>query len=911
MLNKIQENRMSLQVKLVMGFLLISVGTGIAFTILTTGILKESLSQSDLSREAINSIGREFVLMTSFSAILAAVISVAVAFVLANGIMKPLRELNGAMGKVAEGNYGIKADVRLQDELGELARSFNRMTSQLSSKSIDIDKLSEEIKRSKKIERDLRCAKERFTNLFENIKSGVAVYRPVEDGGDFVIVDFNKAAERIEKVNRNEVIGKRVSEVFPGCRDLGLLDILQAVSETGKPVHCEPAWYQDDESSGWRENYVYKLSTGHIVAVYDDVTDRINSRQALKNAEREKRLILDNLSESVRYLDRDMKVMWANKPAAEMVGTSPEEMIGCKCYKAAYGRSEPCEGCLAFKALESGEEEVGEMRKPDNRVWLVSAVPVENESGQIIGIVETGLDITQRKESEKALKVSEKKCRAYIDCAPIGIYITDKDGNYLDANPAACEKTGYSKEELLSRNMKDICIEVEQLENLKKRINSGGMALEELRIQNRRKEILDIFIQAAKLPDDTIIGFCVDVTERKKYEHQLKQQQQLMSNIVSNIPYQVFWKDRNSVYLGCNRNFAEDRGFEKPEDVIGKDDYQLGWGKGLAEKYRKIDEQIIKEGKSFYEMEEDIVNKNGTHSYILKSKVPLKDPDGKITGIVGLYTDITDRKAEEKVRKDLNRQLQVTVEKLRSSNKQLQEFTYLASHDLREPARKISAFGELLAESLAGKLDEDQYENLCFMIDGAEMMQQMVEGLLVYSRITTKEQEFKKVNLNDIVKQVTGYELYDNIQSGSGEVSVPKDLPEVSGDSFELHLLFKNLIDNALKFRKKGQPPKIVIKSFDEGADTVRIEVSDNGIGIKPRYHNDIFNMFKRLYPKEKYEGIGMGLSICKKIIERHGGKIGVKSYENKGSTFWLTLQKAGIKGNISTDNLESSKLLR
>jgi signal transduction histidine kinase len=242
--------------------------------------------------------------------------------------------------------------------------------------------------------------------------------------------------------------------------------------------------------------------------------------------------------------------------------------------------------------------------------------------------------------------------------------------------------------------------------------------------------------------------------------------------------------------------------------------------------------------------------------------------------------------------------LEVTNIKLERSNKELQDFTYIASHDLREPLRKISAFGQLLQESLEGKLDEDEEENFAFMIDGATRMQHMVNDLLVYSRVTTKAKPPERVDLNAVIDDLKNVELAVRVEETGGVINVPELLPPVDADPSQIHQLLQNLLGNGLKYCRKGVPPVITVRGRVVNGNMVCIEVQDNGIGIEEQYCANIFGMFKRLHSREDYEGSGIGLAVCKKIVERHGGEIGVESNPGVGSTFWFTVP-------ITIDELE------
>ena len=266
-----------------------------------------------------------------------------------------------------------------------------------------------------------------------------------------------------------------------------------------------------------------------------------------------------------------------------------------------------------------------------------------------------------------------------------------------------------------------------------------------------------------------------------------------------------------------------------------------------------------------------------------------------------LQSEITERKQIEKELSEHRVHLEELVaqrttsleksnEKLARSNTELREFVYIASHDLREPLRKISSFGELVKDSLGEGLEENDKENLDFMIDGAERMTQMIEALLVYSRLNTKDITLSTVDLNEIIEQFSLLELATLLEETKATIEVPQSLPIVKADKVLVRQLMQNLISNGIKYQKPGTAPRIEITARQIDNDKVRIEFKDNGIGIKKEMHQTIFKMFKRVHSREEYQGTGIGLAVCKKIAERHGSQIGVDSEEGKGSVFWFTM---------------------
>lgn len=291
-----------------------------------------------------------------------------------------------------------------------------------------------------------------------------------------------------------------------------------------------------------------------------------------------------------------------------------------------------------------------------------------------------------------------------------------------------------------------------------------------------------------------------------------------------------------------------------------------------------------------------------TSDYSLRGKKKTNDEVGDL--VIAFNDMLTKIQLRDKELGDANKnledkvnartsELQSTVEKLNESNQQLQQFTYIASHDLREPVRKISSFGSLLNDSLKGTLSEDDQENLDFMIDGANRMQKMIDALLTYSRVTTKEIEKENVDLNQILEELQTLELAIRIEESDAEINIEGPLPNVIGDATQLRQLLQNLVGNALKYIPKDKKPIVKIKAIDQPNNMTRIEITDNGIGIKPEHFENIFVMFRRLHSRSQYEGTGIGLAVCKKIVDRHGGKLSVQSEYKNGSTFSFTVKKS------------------
>ncbi len=233
--------------------------------------------------------------------------------------------------------------------------------------------------------------------------------------------------------------------------------------------------------------------------------------------------------------------------------------------------------------------------------------------------------------------------------------------------------------------------------------------------------------------------------------------------------------------------------------------------------------------------------------------------------------------------------LNKALDELTKSNNELQRFAYICSHDLQEPARMVSSYSKLLALKIEGKLDGDAEKYLHFMHEGADRIQEMIKSILSYSRIESKENQHEPVDLNNVVRDVLNF-LQPVIEETGAVINVGT-LPKIYGDKIQFVQMFQNLIGNGIKFRKKGVIPEINVYC-EELPDRWQFMVQDNGIGISEEYLEKIFIIFQRLNRKEDYPGSGIGLAICKKIVERYGGRIWAESVEDLGTTFYFTIPK-------------------
>ncbi|HEX3014725.1 MAG TPA: PAS domain S-box protein, partial [Methanobacterium sp.] len=388
-------------------------------------------------------------------------------------------------------------------------------------------------------------------------------------------------------------------------------------------------------------------------------------------------------------------------------------------------------------------------------------------------------------------------------------------------------------------------------------------------------------------------GMVHDITERKKTEEKI----QMLANIVESSDDAIISKSLKGRILSWNKGAEFIYGYSA-EEVMGKDISILAPPQ-LNDEVKLLIEKI-KNGEHVLHYETIRIRKDNEKIYVSLTLSPIFDASRNLIGISTIARDITHRKnIEKELKKSYDKlelkvrertaELDLLIGELKRSNDELRRFAYVSSHDLQEPLRTIASFTQLLERRYKGKLDADADEFMGYIVDAAKRMQQLINDLLEYSRVTTKGKEFFPVDVNEVLDDVL-QNLKTSIDENNAEITVDK-LPTVTADKSQLCQLFQNLIGNAIKFKKPDEPPKIHISARkDEERNEYLFSVVDNGIGMELQYAERIFTIFQRLHTREEYSGTGIGLSISKKIVERHGGHIWIESELGKGSTFYFTI---------------------
>ncbi len=357
---------------------------------------------------------------------------------------------------------------------------------------------------------------------------------------------------------------------------------------------------------------------------------------------------------------------------------------------------------------------------------------------------------------------------------------------------------------------------------------------------------------------------------------------------------EVYWGEGFYTLFG-QRSYGEVLNFEQWKEHLHPEDAE--------EVIRELEEFLTLKKENPWVAEYRYRKADGTYAYVLDRGYVTYDNHGEVLRIAGAILDITSRKETEILLQELNETLEKKAEELLSSNAELERFAYIASHDLQEPLRMVSSFLQLLRKKYKDQLDETADRYIDFAVDGAERMKKLILDLLEYSRLGSNVQKFSLFGLKELIEEVCT--LFSAQLKESGAVVEVASLPLLYGHRDQIGQLFQNLIGNALKYRSQDAP-HIRIGCSDKDSHW-EFFVADNGIGIESRFFEKVFIIFQRLHNKSEYSGTGIGLAICKKIVERHKGKIWLDSEPGRGSTFRFTLAK-NIPDSLS-ESRDSDKL--
>ena len=780
----------------------------------------------------------------------------------------------------------------------------------------------------KKMEKDLEDSREEFKTLVENSPLGITRYDQ-----DLRHVFINPAGADMTGLSQEDYIGKTHKEIgMPGELVNTIESLLKRIFETGKPENLEFTIHSSEGLKYYESKNIPEFDENgnvkSVLAVAADITEQKKAQKELKDAhdnlefkiqertrelkdsnkqlkkEIEERKNAENAlyEEKVRaqtYLDiagvvlvainRDLTISLINKKGIEIVGHTASEIIG-KSFIDFIPEKFKAELTDIAMGIISGDLKrfkhyEGPILTKNGEERLISwnIAVLRDNNGNFINALISGEDITESKKAEENIRRLANIVESSDD-AIIGLTL---DGIITSWNRGAEKVYGYSAREMVGKGPSPLFSpsQFKKVDDCITELKEGKNIIH-YEAQRLRKDGNEIYVSvnlfSVKNFEGKVTGISVisrDITESKKAEKALRASEERFKILFEYAPDPYFLTDMDGNFLDGNR--AAERLVDlKKEDVIGKNIVELGLTSEdqIPNVFKLLHENV--QGDTTGPEEFVLIKRDGKKVPVEVTGFPIEIRGQKL--VLGMARDISERKKAEK-------KLKETINELKRSNDELQQFAYITSHDLQEPLRTIASFTQLLERRYKNKIDTDADEFIGFIVDAATRMKEMIQGLLDYSRIGTKGDVFYFTDTEEVLI-IALSNLHASISESRAKVTYDK-LPTVIADRNQLIQLFQNLISNAIKFKKKNVAPKIHISAREDEKKREHILcVSDNGIGLEPQYKNKIFEVFKRLHTMDEYKGAGIGLAISKRIIERHGGRIWVESELGVGSTFYFTI---------------------
>ena len=608
----------------------------------------------------------------------------------------------------------------------------------------------------------------------------------------------------------------------------------------------------------------------------------------LESEERYRRLIDGVQDHAIYMLGPAGEIRSWNPGAKQITGCTWEEVAGQN-----FSRFFPPDDIKSGRpqeilrlAAENGlyEDQGVRVRKDGTRFLIRSTITASRTAaGELSGFNAISRDLSGTKESEA-------KYRGLMEAAPDAMVVVNQGGEIVLLNVQAEKQFGYRRDELLGQKVTNIIPEgfaerliADDLRSEKDALAQQiGTGIELVALRKDKSEFpIEIMLSPLESADGTLVTAAIrNISVRKEAEKFLAQMEGKYRGLLEAAPDAMVVVNQAGEIVLLNIQAEKQFGYrrnellgQKVKNIIPEGFAERLVADGLRSKADALAQQI---GTG---IELHGRRKDGSEFPIELMLSPLASDNGIL--VTSAIRDITKRKKAEV-------HLMQKMDELNRSNEELGQFAYIASHDLQEPLRMVASYTQLLARRYKGKLDSDADEFIAFAVDGASRMQRLIQDLLLYSRVQTKGMELRETSSEEAFERAL-QNLRGSIQE-SGAVVTHEALPNVQADEMQLAQLFQNLVGNAIKYQGSGIP-KIHVSAKMNGGNKWMFSVKDNGIGIDAQYFDKIFGMFQRLHKREEFAGTGIGLAICKKIVERHGGNIAVESQPGHGSTFSFALE--------------------
>lgn len=618
------------------------------------------------------------------------------------------------------------------------------------------------------------------------------------------------------------------------------------------------------------------------------------------------RAILETAVDGIITIDGTGTVQSFNPAAEEIFGYDKSEVIGQNVkmlmpepYRANHdGYLHNYKQSGDAKIIGVGREVEGQ-RKNGSTFPLHLSVGKMEVNGQpwYNGILR---DITIPKRNERALVESEERFKLIISSIGAGIWEWfNVEQSRVYWSPQFFNMLGYEVDELPSSTdtFFNQLLHPEDVERTREVMSSHLASAErtpfciEYRVKTKNQgykwfQVNGMAGTSSITGVTRMVGSIIDIHDRKTFEEHLLTNERRFRNLVNNTPVMRHFTDAGDIIINVSHYWLEHTGYAL-EDVLGKPVTQFLTPESRHYMEHTITPELHADGR-IYNRPLQLVKANGGIIDVMLSGTVERNEEGTFIQAMSVMFDVTERNQSEILLREYSARLAEQNDNLRRSNQELENFAYVASHDLQEPLRMVRSYCELLNDKYNGKLDADGQEFLDYVVHGAERMQLLIRDLLSYSRVSRNEITPTEVPLEQVVDDVR-QQLAVQLHDAQATLKVEGPLPVVRAERSMMLQLVQNLVGNAVKFHKEGEKPQVTITA-ERRQNRWQVSVADNGIGIDERFKNKVFEMFKSLHPRDKYPGTGIGLAVCKKIVERHGGEIWLDSEPGHGTTFSFTL---------------------
>ncbi|MEJ1962286.1 MAG: PAS domain S-box protein [Gammaproteobacteria bacterium] len=611
---------------------------------------------------------------------------------------------------------------------------------------------------------------------------------------------------------------------------------------------------------------------------------RASAERALRASEDRYRTLIDGVHDhAILMLGQEGEIVSWNPGAERMTGFTYQEVVGARLFallRARGNRARPAAEILRLAAKVGLHEEHGMSVRKDGSRFMVRTTftALRDQEGALRGFSMISPDLSESIESEA-------KYRGLLEAAPDAVVVVNQAGEIVLLNLQAEKQFGYHRDELVGQQVKNIIPEGFAERLIADGLRSAEDALAQqigagIELTARRKDGSEFPIELMLSPLESADGILVtaairNISVRKDAEKNLAQMEGRYRGLLEAAPDAMVVVNQRGEIVLLNLQ-AEKRFGYRRDELLGQQVKNIipeGFAERLiADGLRSAADALEQQIGAGIEL--NARRKDGSEFPIELMLSPLESPEGVL--VTAAIRDITTRKRAEA-------HLLQKVEELNRSNEELGQFAYIASHDLQEPLRMVASYTALLSKRYKGRLDSDADEFIAFAVDGASRMHRLIQGLLAYSRVGLKGRELLNTSSEDALRQAL-LNLRSAIEESGARVT-HDPLPSVRADELQLVQLFQNLVGNAVKYQRPGVP-LVHVSAALNGGGKWSFSVRDNGLGIESQYFERIFGMFQRLHKREEFAGTGIGLAICKKIVERHGGSISVESTPGEGSIF-------------------------